>query len=93
MNIGTFFSNLSNILPAPLSAAACMFFIPFFNVDNIVEWFIMHMCLVRQSNPYILEQRWEWTFLKVHNLLNKKTASKFFFTYVLARTLRPKEAA
>ena len=52
-----------------------------------------HMCLVRQSNPYILQQRWEWTFLKVHNLLNKKTASKFFFTDILARTLRPKEAA
>jgi hypothetical protein len=31
---------------------------------------------VRQSNPYILEQAWEWTFLKVNNLLNKKTASK-----------------
>ena len=50
------------------------------------------MCLVRQSNPYILLQRWEWTFLKVHNLLNKKTASKKNFTHVLARTLRPKEA-
>ena len=30
---------------------------------------------VRQSNPYILQQTWEWTFLKVHNLLYKKTAS------------------
>ena len=28
--------------------------------------------LVRQSSPYILEQTWEWTFLKVHNLVNKK---------------------
>ena len=52
-----------------------------------------HMCLLRQSNPYILQQRWEWTFLKVHNLLNKKTASNFFFTDILARTLRPKEVA
>jgi hypothetical protein len=51
------------------------------------------MLLVRQSNPHILEQALEWTFLKVHNLLNKKMASKKNFTYILARTLRPKEAA
>ena len=44
-------------------------------------------------DPYILEQTWEWNFLKVHNLLNKKTASKVFFKYVLSRKLRPKEAA
>ena len=30
------------------------------------------MKLVDQSNPYILEQTWEWNFLKVHNLLNIK---------------------
>jgi hypothetical protein len=48
---------------------------------------------VRQSNPYILEERWEWTFLKVHDLLNKKTASKNIFTDILGRTLMPKKAA
>ena len=26
---------------------------------------------MRQSNPYILLQTWEWTFLKTHNLLKK----------------------
>jgi hypothetical protein len=30
-------------------------------------------------NPCILLKTWEWTFLKVLNLLNKKTASTFFF--------------
>ena len=34
---------------------------------------------MRQSNPYILEQTWEWTFLKVHNLLNKKKTASCFF--------------
>ena len=34
------------------------------------------MKLVDQSNPYILQQKWEWTFLKIHNLLNKNDQRK-----------------
>ena len=36
---------------------------------------------MRQSNPDILLQTWEWTFLKVYNLLGKKQP-QFLFTYV-----------
>ena len=35
----------------------------------------MYKQLVKQLNPYILLQTWEWTFLKIHNLLNKKKTS------------------
>ena len=29
------------------------------------------------GNPYILEQTWEWTFVRVHNLVNKKKRLDF----------------
>ena len=36
---------------------------------------------MRQSNPYILLQTWERTFLRVHNLTNKKKTLIFFHLY------------
>ena len=44
-----------------------------------------HMWLIDSPNPCVMEQSWEWTFLKQLTLVNTKMALKKIFTFGLLR--------